>query len=257
MSKRPARRAGARARVAVIAALAVAAIGSVAVVASREITPAPTRAAGGKPQLMLLTSLPIAFGETFGLEGNGSAALGAIEQRFDVRPIAVADAASLKGGRLLLMAQPLAQPAEALVALDRWVRAGGRLLLLADPLLEWPSERPLGDRLRPPVAFTDTGLLKHWGLTLYLPDERGPKQLPLGRLRVLTGSPGSLAGACDVEKSGLVARCRLGEGRATVIADADFLNVEGPGALDGPTADNLAALVAELGALESPAADSR
>ena len=62
------------------------------------------------------------------------------------------------------MAQPLAQPAEDLVALDDWVRGGGRVLLLADPMLEWPSKRPLGDPLRPPPMFMDTGLLAHWGL---------------------------------------------------------------------------------------------
>ena len=61
-----------------------------------------------------------------------------------------------------------------LVELDQWVRGGGRLLLLADPMLEWPSERPLGDRLRPPPAFADTGLLAHWGLRLERPDSAEP-----------------------------------------------------------------------------------
>ena len=72
------------------------------------------------------------------------------------------------------MAHPLAQTAENLVALDAWVRGGGRVLLLADPMLEWPSKRPLGDPLRPPPMFMDTGLLAHWGLRLDAPDERGP-----------------------------------------------------------------------------------
>ena len=81
---------------------------------------------------------------------------------------------------MLLAAQPRALPAEELVALDAWVRRGGRLLLLADPMLEWPSERPLGDRLRPPALFADTGLLQHWGLRLDAPDERGPRQSGAG-----------------------------------------------------------------------------
>jgi ABC-type uncharacterized transport system involved in gliding motility auxiliary subunit len=89
-------------------------------------------------------------------------------------PISVPTPRAWQRARLLLMAHPLAQPAEALVALDAWVRGGGRLLLLADPMLEWPSERPLGDPLRPPPMFADTGLLKHWGLRLDAPDERGP-----------------------------------------------------------------------------------
>ena len=105
----------------------------------------------------------------------------------------------LPDGALLLAAQPRALPAEELVALDAWVRRGGRLVLLADPLLEWPSELPLGDPRRPPLAFPDTGLLKHWGLRLDAPDERGPRQSSLGGKPVLTASPGTLArtrGSC-------------------------------------------------------------
>ena len=78
------------------------------------------------------------------------------------------------------MAQPLGQAPEDLFALDNWVRSGGRMLLLADPLLEWPSERPLGDPLRPPPTFVDTGLLGHWGLRLDAADQRGPRRLQLG-----------------------------------------------------------------------------
>jgi hypothetical protein len=164
-----------------------------------------------------------------------------------VTPVGVADAETLEQGRLLLMAHPLAQPAEALVDLDRWVRDGGRLLLLADPALDWESDRPLGDTFRPPPAFADTGLLAHWGLRLDAPDERGPRQLSLGGQPILTASPGALAGKCRISKDRLVAHCRIGKGEATIVADADFLNVED---LDGPTANNLNAMLAELAALE-------
>jgi len=44
-----------------------------------------------------------------------------------------------------------------------------------------------------------------------------------------------------------VARCRLGRGQATIVADADFLDVDN---LDGPTANNLDAMLVELAALE-------
>ena len=86
-------------------------------------------------------------------------------------PISVTDGAELAKGRLLLMAHPLAQTAENLVALDAWVRRGGRVLLLADPMLEWPSKRPLGDPLRPPPMFADTGLLAPLG-----PEARGARR---------------------------------------------------------------------------------
>lgn len=171
------------------------------------------RAPADRPALAFLSSLPLIFGEDFGLDSGGSPALARLEQRYKVMPIGVADAASLKGQSLLLMAHPRAQPAEALVELDQWVRAGGHVVLLADPRLDWPSERPLGDRLRPPPAFADTGLLHHWGLTLEAPRMGEP-------------GVGSLSGrgSCKVLDEGLVARCGIGRGQATVIADADFLN---------------------------------
>lgn len=242
-----------RSRRTVLAGVSVAALllaGGVYVAAREGGSAPPARAAAERPRLLLLTSLPLIFGESFTLEGGGSPTLEALERRYRVVPISVAQRGELRGGRLLLMAHPLAQPAEALVELDRWVRDGGRVLLLADPALDWESERPLGDALRPPPAFADTGLLSHWGLRLDAPEERGPKQLALGGRAILTGSPGSLHGGCVIAGNRLVARCNIGKGRATVVADADFLNVEGPGALDGPTQDNIAALVEELARLE-------
>jgi hypothetical protein len=198
---------------------------------------------------MLLTSLPLIFGEKFGLDDGGSPALMALAMRYRVVPIGIADATTLGQRRLLLlMAHPRAQPAEALVDLDRWVRSGGRLLLLADPMLEWPSERPLGDPLRPPPAFADTGLLQHWGLRLDAPDARGPQQRRLGGQAILTDSPGSLVGdRCAISSDRLVAHCRIGKGEATIVADADFIDVD---QLDGPTANNLNAMITELTALE-------
>ena len=205
--------------------------------------PLPERAAAERPKLLLLTSLPLVFSERFGLAG-GSPALTALERRYAVEAVNVADAATLNGNRLLLMAHPLAQPAEALVALDAWVRGGGRLLLLADPKLDWPSERSLGDRLRPPPAFADTGLLDHWRLKLYSPDVAGPVERRVDGRQVRLSSPGTLSGACGLRSDGLLARCTIGRGRATVIADADFL----------PTGDaesaNLQFLLAELDRIE-------
>ena len=190
------------------------------------------RAAGDRPTLALLTSLPLMFGERFGLDGGGSQALTRLEKRYKVIPIGVADAASLERQHLLLMAHPRAQPAEALVELDQWVRDGGRVLLLADPKLDWPSERALGDKLRPPPAFADTGLLKHWGLDLEAPNLDS------------AASAGRLSGnKCGVSDDGLVAHCAVGRGQATVIADADFMNSDQTEQLD--------LLVRELDQLES------
>jgi hypothetical protein len=230
--------------VAAVTALVVALGVAVALVAQRASPPAAPPAV--RPVLMLLTSLPLVFSEEFSLEG-GSPALDALETRYRVVPINVTDAPALASGRLLLMAHPRAQPPENLVALDEWVRAGGRVLLLADPMLEWPSKRPLGDALRAPPMFTDTGLLGHWGLRLDAPDERGPESRRVGQFDVLTASPGRLSGGCDIASDGLVARCRIGRGRASVIADADLLNVQPD---DRQGEQNLKAILSELALLE-------
>lgn len=203
-----------------------------------------------RPELMLLTSLPLVFPERFTLDQAGSPALTALERRYRVVPVSAADSASLSGKSLLLMAQPNAQTAEALVELDRWVRGGGRVVLLADPALEWPSEFPLGDLRRPPHAFADTGLLGHWGLRLDLPERRGPGEVDLDGRTVTLVSPGLLVATgrdCRVSAAGLVARCRIGSGRATVIADADFIDAKRRGESGSA---NLDALIAELERVE-------
>lgn len=189
--------------------------------------PLPARAAEERPELQVLTSLPIVFPEQFTLQAPAAPALKALQSRYRIVPISVADAKALGGQGLLLMAQPQAQPAEALVELDQWVRGGGRVLLLADPTLEWQSALALGDPLRPPLAFADTGLLGHWGLRLDAPDSRGPKSVTIGGVEIRTYSPGSLvarAGGCAVGPERLIARCRIGQGQAVVVADADFID---------------------------------
>jgi len=209
--------------------------------------PRPPRPPEAKPTLLLLTSLPLVFGEQFSLHDAGSPTLKALETRYRVVPISVTGPTDLSKGRVLLMAHPLAQTAENLVALDAWVRRGGRVLLLADPLLEWPSERPLGDPLRPPAMFMDTGLLQHWGVSLAGPDRRGPQLRRLGGRDVLTVSPGSLEGACEIAGDHFVAHCRVGQGRATIVADADLLDTRH---LDRRAASNLDGVVAELADLQ-------
>jgi hypothetical protein len=97
--------------------------------------------------------------------------------------------------------------------------------------------------------FADTGLLAHWGLRLDAPDQRGTKPAKLGGRDVMTASPGALYGKgdCRVEEDRLAAHCRIGKGKATVIGDADLLDVAdlGKGA-----EHNLDAILSELSALQ-------
>jgi hypothetical protein len=238
----------ARSRALVLIAAVLIGAGAVAfALSNRSGWPLPPRPAAKRPTLLLLTSLPLLFSEQFSLQEAGSPALKALESRYRVMPISVTDEKDLAKGHLLLMAHPLAQPAEDLVALDAWVRRGGRVLLLADPMLEWPSERPLGDPLRPPAMFMDTGLLGHWGLRLDAPDQRGPAARRLGNFQVATISPGLLYGGCEISRDRLVARCRIAKGEATIVADADFLDATRLGEGAGR---NLDALLGELARLE-------
>jgi hypothetical protein len=234
-----------------IIAVAIAGAAAVGVSMKRDDVPA-ARPAAERPPLALLTSLPLVFGESFGLDSGGSPALVRLEQRYNVVPIGVADATSLAGQRLLLMAHPRAQPAEALVELDQWVRGGGRVLLLADPQLDWHSGRPLGDKLRPPPGFADTGLLKHWGLTLSGPRMIGSVSYEAGPYMLMASSPGTLenSGECAISTARLMAHCKIGKGEVTVIADADFLDL-GDSTPRATIESNLDLLVDELARLET------
>jgi hypothetical protein len=183
-------------------------------------------AQASRPELALLSSLPIAFGENFGLDQQQSPLLGQLEGSFTVTPVDGPE--QLRPGGLLLAAQPQALTAERLVALDKWVRDGGRLVLLADPFLRFESMRPLGDRFRPPLRFADTGLLAHWGLMLDPEVDNGLEavETDLGRgIKLQASGLGSLTragGNCTLSPTRVVARCRIGKGYATVVADADF-----------------------------------
>lgn len=239
---------GARRGAFLILAAAILAAAAIAIVRiNGDSKSLPPRAARDRPTLLLLTSLPLMFGEGFSLQQNGSPALVALQTRYRVVPISVAAPDELAKGRLLLMAHPLAQPPEDLVALDQWVRRGGRVLLLADPMLEWPSQRPLGDPLRPPPMFMDTGLLAHWGLRLDAPDKRGPQLRKLGGFNVTTVSPGRLSGKCPISSDALVAHCAIGKGDATIVADADLLD---SAALPSEGARNLDGVLQELANIE-------
>ena len=186
-----------------------------------------------KPELYVMTSLPLLFDEGFTAgPATGEAAV-FLREHYTLKPIDLPS--QLPPSATLLAVQPRALPAEELVALDAWVRGGGKMLLLADPMHEWPSKRALGDRLRPPVSFADTGLLLHWGLRLDAPDERGPVRLGGGHSPVVFLSPGKFASGsrdCKLYRADIEATCQIGRGTVVLAADADWLN-EGLVAAEG------------------------
>ena len=194
--------------------------------------PKSLRPATERPRLLMMTGLPIVWGETgpFDPASRPAAAYRMLRHEFDVRPLDYLDSETLGAGRLMLLAQPrMLEPTE-LVALDAWVRGGGRLLVLADPELTWPSRLPPGDVRRPPPASLLSPLLAHWRLELRSTQGRGPETRLLRvdgeRRRLATAGVGRwrpLGAPCAIEEGGLVADCAIGAGRALLVADADLM----------------------------------
>ena len=179
-----------------------------------------------KPPLLLMTALPLIWGEGGAFDPNSrpAAVYKALQEEFTVRPIDALDEASLSGSRLLLLAQPGRLAPTELVALDEWVRRGGRVLILTDPRLEWPTELPLGDIRRPPPVGLLAPLLDHWGLKLEQGSPGGATRFGERRLLALrhAGRFTATGESCRVLEP-FHARCRIGRGEAILLADADLM----------------------------------
>jgi hypothetical protein len=185
----------------------------------------------------LFTSLPILWRETHDLsdllrtDAPRHWALEVIERHGRVRPLDTLAAGDgklpLARHGLLVVIQPRALAPQENVALDNWVRSGGRVLLFADPMLTSQSAFALGDRRRPQDVVLLSPILARWGLELRFDESQPygerkvdvlgrtmPVNLP-GSFAVVAGDPG-----CGIESQGLVARCRIGDGRLLAVADA-------------------------------------
>lgn len=197
-----------------------------------------------RPVLGLFTTLPIYWSEATGVadllaHGQGEPWVRtAIERRYRLRPLDLLEPAKagqddpLRAYDYLLLAQPRAlSPAEN-VALDAWVRRGGNLLLFADPMLTAQSIHPLGDARRPQDVALLSPILGHWGLRLEFDEAQpiGERSVPLFGAAVTVALAGRLVGAkaqgasCRIGAQGLVAQCRIGRGRALIVADAALLD---------------------------------
>lgn len=192
---------------------------------------APREVGGAKPPLLLMTSLPIVWGVGGAFDPNARPAESyrALQREFEVIPVDAIEPPVLERHRLMLLAHPRLLAPEELVALDAWVRAGGRLLVLTDPSFVSAREFPLLDARRPPDAGLLGPLLDHWGLRL----EEGSSgwtetRLASGeerrKLATLGAGRFDLSGnSCRIAGDGRLARCRIGQGRAILVADADLL----------------------------------
>lgn len=114
------------------------------------------------------------------------------------------------------------------VALDAWVRGGGRLLLALDPALTGHYDLPLGDPRRPADSALIPPVVARWGLAVRFDEDQeaaveeralGEAALPLALAGEVTITD-SLAAQCTPLAGGAAARCRVGAGSVTLIADA-------------------------------------
>lgn len=136
------------------------------------------------------------------------------------------------------------------VALDNWVRAGGQLLIALDPALTLEYPVPFGDPRRPTASAAIPPVIDRWGLAIAYEDHSyhghaidADVQLEVlgeGAFPVL--SAGKVARAEDADcvsaASEVIAKCRIGAGSVTVVADAAVFEhwledrSEEPGSID-------------------------
>src|SRR3546814_298959 len=118
-------------------------------------------APGSRPQVAIMTSLPIYWSEgaDVALIASGQGEMpwvrGALETRYRLKPVDTLGAGDgrdpLAGIERLMVVQPRALSPQDNLVLDRWVMAGGHLFMVLDPLLTGQYSVPLGDP-RHPVA---------------------------------------------------------------------------------------------------------
>ena len=214
---------------------------------------AGTAAAPSNPPLGLMGTIPIYWGEARQLDDLiGGAAIrhwarAELERGYQLRPVDYLDATALDQLEFLLLAQPRALSGEENVALDAWVRAGGHLLLFADPMMTGHSDFSIGDRRRPQDVALLSPILEHWGLDLEFVEDQpaGPQVARDGDLSLPVNLPGRFVvrsgeAQCLLSAGGVLARCAIGQGWATIVADAAVLDLHQPDSQARPALDRLA-----------------
>jgi len=207
-------------------------------------------------ELGLFTTLPIYWGEApdiaamLDAEGKQHWARQQLEERYDLVPLDVLSESDLAGLERIVLPQPRPLSPQENVALDEWVREGGNALVFADPMLMQHSIYPIGDKRRPQDVVLLSPILARWGLALQFDEaqaagerliESGNLSIPVAMAGELVAMGGGSGSTCEIGEQGLIAECRIGDGRVVVVADADLFE---PHAETGEAAAALRSLIA-------------
>ncbi len=201
----------------------------------------PSDPAQSRARIQLMTSLPLVWGENASIEAilsdrsEPAPIYRYWQERYEVAAVDSLENLDRDDPDILILAQPRPLAPADLADLDAWVRSGGYVIILTDPVLVWPSALPLGDPRRPLATGLLSPLLGHWGLELVSPGESsdGDTVLRIGEHRLTTRGAGRFVGIatgakadprCRLSDQNLLARCAIGDGQATLVADADFLD---------------------------------
>lgn len=227
--------------------------------------PAAADTATAREKLGLMTSLPLYWPLGAGVEEIASGRAPppwqrtALEGAYVLEPLdslapipgLTPDAPAtdpLEGLTRLAVIQPRGLSPTDNVALDEWVRGGGRLLLVLDPALTGEYDLPLGDPRRPADSALIPPVVARWGLAVRFDETQGEgvSERALGEAALPLVLAGEVAitdpaAACTLLAGGAAARCVVGKGAVTLIADAALF--EHP-ELAGEGAETLRALVA-------------
>jgi ABC-type uncharacterized transport system len=191
-----------------------------------------------KPKIGLMTTLPLRWAEgnlTTALDPNikPSASYERLARRYAIELVDNLDGLKPNNPKVLVLAQVRALSPAELVQLDNWVRGGGHLLVFADPALAWESGYPLGDKRRPLFTSLLSPLFSHWGIELVLPmdNTKANEIRKIGKFSVRMPTPGAWQkrsipedALCSITPDYILVDCKVGKGRAILVADADLFD---------------------------------
>lgn len=199
------------------------------------------RSAENKPKVMLMTSLPIIWGEGASMtdilsdENEPAPIYQYWQEQYQLTAVDSLEGLAKSDTDIVLLAQPKAMAPADLADLDGWIRAGGKALILTDPALLWHSDLPIGDNRRPLVSGLLSPLLQRWGLDLLAPTATGENiiSMTMPGFQLTSAGVGSFAltterseaaANCKLSAANIMARCDLGRGKVILFADADFID---------------------------------